>query len=286
MKISIASALIIFSSLFAAYLTPALGEETPSSALSEPINAKILISDLARTDLNLALLGTMNRGGAGKAILKNLNSGILRIYGEGETIDIVSEETVTLVRTDDCLAIIERRGRYETLGCDGGTFNGAVASYKIPTPLAKYKITQAPAKPKQPKAVKLKSDYDKEIALASEKHGVDRYLVKAVIKAESNFNPDAVSPKNAQGIMQLMPETSKDYGVEDPFNPMENIDGGVRLLRDLMSYFKGDLGLALAAYNAGKGTVIKYGNKVPPYPETENYVKKVEGYYDFLRKNK
>ena len=107
------------------------------------------------------------------------------------------------------------------------------------------------------------------------KYGVDPSLVKSVIKAESNFNPSAVSPKGAKGLMQLMPSTAADMGVGNIFDPEQNIDGGVRYLRYLLDNFGGDVELSVAAYNCGQGKVIRNGNCVPNIPETKNYVRKV-----------
>jgi soluble lytic murein transglycosylase-like protein len=117
------------------------------------------------------------------------------------------------------------------------------------------------------------------------RHGVDPLLVRAVIRVESNFDPKAVSPRGAAGLMQLMPETAMRYGVENRFDPAQNIDGGVRYLRDLMAMFDGNLSLALAAYNAGEGAVIKYGRRIPPYPETQQYVVWVRSYYNQFRRS-
>ena len=101
-------------------------------------------------------------------------------------------------------------------------------------------------------------------------------LVRAVIQAESAFNPRAVSPKGAMGLMQLMPATAAEHGVLDPFNPAENIRAGVRYLKQLLDSYEGRVELALAAYNAGPGAVKKYGGKVPPYRETQNYVARIQ----------
>jgi soluble lytic murein transglycosylase-like protein len=120
-------------------------------------------------------------------------------------------------------------------------------------------------------------EYDGLIGLSARQHRVPPALVKAVIAAESCFDPSAVSRKGAQGLMQLMPETARSLGVSDPLRPEQNVDGGVRYLRDMMDRY-GTLSLALAAYNAGPEAVDRHGG-VPPYPETRDYVKRVLTYY-------
>ncbi len=114
---------------------------------------------------------------------------------------------------------------------------------------------------------------------ASAKYGVDKNLIRAVIKQESSFDPTSISSAGAQGLMQLMPGTADSLHVNDPFNIVQNINGGTLYLRDQLYNFKGDVSLALAAYNAGPNSVNKYGG-IPPYAETQNYVKKVTEYYN------
>ena len=121
------------------------------------------------------------------------------------------------------------------------------------------------------------AEFDSIIASYSNQYGVPGSLVKAVIHAESGYNPNAVSSKGAAGLMQLMPGTAQQLKVSDSFNPSDNIRGGVKYLKFLLDTFKGDVSLALAAYNAGLLKVAKYGG-VPPYEETRNYVAKVLNY--------
>jgi soluble lytic murein transglycosylase-like protein len=116
---------------------------------------------------------------------------------------------------------------------------------------------------------------------AARRNGVDPLLVHSVIKAESNYNPKAVSNKGAQGLMQLMPATARDLGVKNAMDPKDNIEGGVKYLKYLQSQFS-DTALALAAYNAGEGAVKRY-NWIPPYAETQDYVVKVARNYKQAR---
>lgn len=130
----------------------------------------------------------------------------------------------------------------------------------------------------------LSTEYDDFIEKACKRHGVDVPLVKAMIKVESNFNNWAVSGKGAKGLMQIMPDNFKKLKIKDPFNPWENIMGGTRYIKMMMKRFRGKLPLALAAYNAGP-TIVEQLDQIPPYRETENYVKKVMKYYNLLKKN-
>jgi soluble lytic murein transglycosylase-like protein len=111
------------------------------------------------------------------------------------------------------------------------------------------------------------------------RYGVDPYLIYCVIHQESSFRPTALSPKGAQGLMQLMPGTAARYGVTDANDPAQNIMGGTRYLKDLLRLFRGRVDLVLAGYNAGEGAVIRYGQKIPPYKETENYVRLISRRY-------
>ena len=123
------------------------------------------------------------------------------------------------------------------------------------------------------------SQYDELIMKASGKYNVEPALVKAIIKAESNFNHRAVSRKGAKGLMQLMPATASYLQVRDSFHPENNIEGGVKYVRYLLNFFNGNLPLALAAYNAGENAVLRYGG-IPPYRETQTYVSRVLSYVD------
>jgi soluble lytic murein transglycosylase-like protein len=122
------------------------------------------------------------------------------------------------------------------------------------------------------------------IQTASKAYGVEPSLVHAVISAESGYDRYAISRTGAMGLMQLMPDTARRYGVQNMMDPTENIHGGVRYLRDLLSMFKGRVDLAIAAYNAGENAVIRAGHRIPNYAETRHYVPKVLGFYKNFQK--
>jgi len=126
--------------------------------------------------------------------------------------------------------------------------------------------------------------YDAFIREASELYGISYPLLKAIIKAESDFNPTAVSRKGALGLMQLMPHNVEAMNIDDPFDPWENIMGGARYFRSMLDRFEGQLSLSLAAYNAGPTAVERYNFQIPPYKETQDYVEKVLKYYYAFRR--
>jgi soluble lytic murein transglycosylase len=117
------------------------------------------------------------------------------------------------------------------------------------------------------------------IRQASDRYGISFPLLKAIIKAESDFNPRAVSKKGAMGLMQIMPENIRAMNISNPFDPLENILGGARYFREMLDRFEGHLSLSLAAYNAGPTAVERYNNQIPPYKETENYIERVLKFY-------
>ena len=125
--------------------------------------------------------------------------------------------------------------------------------------------------------------YDDLITEASKKHGVSFSLLKALIKIESDFNPRAISSAGAIGLMQIMPENIRALNIKDPFDPLENIMGGARYLKHLITRFDGKLPMALAAYNAGPNVVDRY-KRIPPFKETEDFVEKVMKYYSIFKK--
>ena len=121
--------------------------------------------------------------------------------------------------------------------------------------------------------------YAEIVKKAAREQKLDQALLRAVIAVESGYDPNAVSSKGAVGLMQLMPETAQRYGVSNIYDPAQNVHAGARYLRDLMRKFNDDLSLALAAYNAGEDAVIRYGNRIPPYRETREYVPRVMDLY-------
>jgi soluble lytic murein transglycosylase-like protein len=124
---------------------------------------------------------------------------------------------------------------------------------------------------------------DRYIVDSGTRHGVDPVLLYAIMHRESSFKRNALSPKGARGLMQLMPGTAARFGVTNIFDPRQNIEGGARYVRILLDMFDGDVRLALAGYNAGEGAVLKYGRRVPPYRETQEYVRRISERYELMR---
>ncbi len=139
---------------------------------------------------------------------------------------------------------------------------------------ANFKIQAA----NSPGGASSQQDIDTAISMAAARHNVDPNLVRAVVKVESNFNPNAVSRKGAMGLMQLMPSTARQLKVKNPFDPEQNVDAGVRHLKQLLESYGGDVQLTLAAYNAGSGAVARSAG-VPHYAETQNYVRRITNLY-------
>jgi soluble lytic murein transglycosylase-like protein len=164
----------------------------------------------------------------------------------------------------------ERDGERVRLTVEGGSLDVAAADLVAVEPEEHFAVV--PVAP-----VITAGPFGNLIHAAAEKHGVDESLITWVIAAESNFNPRAVSRRRAQGLMQLLPKTAAIYSVANIFDPAENIDAGTRYLKDLLARYRGDLRLALAAYNAGPDMVERYGG-VPPFPETQKYVRLITGH--------
>jgi soluble lytic murein transglycosylase-like protein len=163
----------------------------------------------------------------------------------------------------------------------GASSNGSVVLSNFASVEAPIELIAAPASaeaarslnpaPVRPEA----ADVGAIVTQVSRELDVSPQLLHAVIAVESAYDSRAVSPKGAQGLMQLMPATARRFGVSDPFDPHENVRGGARYLKALLAQFNGDLRLTLAAYNAGESAVVRYGNRVPPFAETQKYVPKV-----------
>jgi soluble lytic murein transglycosylase-like protein len=175
-------------------------------------------------------------------------------------------------------------GQYQVVdGDDAYRYGGrpavsaAVEAPIVPTPpMAAVVISEAPAAIPFPARA---TRYERMIEASARAYGLEPDLVHAVIAAESAYDPLALSPKGAQGLMQLMPATALRYAISDLQQPRQNIAAGTRHLRYLMNMFQDDLRLVLAAYNAGEQAVRKYADQVPPYPETQAYVKRVLAFY-------
>ena len=159
--------------------------------------------------------------------------------------------------------------------------NGVVTFTNVPNHAGFRRVFRDAGRPASSNGV-VDSDYDGYIQNASGRYNIDPDLIRAVIKAESDFKVSARSNKGAMGLMQLMPDTARLHNVNDAYNPGENVEGGARHLRMLLDRYQGDLELSLAAYNAGSAAVEKHRG-IPPFPETKEYVRRVLRFYDSYR---
>src|SRR5215203_2287018 len=176
-----------------------------------------------------------------------------------------------------CVARNVRAEDKTTLQWDGNAVSNLSDAIPVPSPLPTNVESQRPmeiAAAGGPASER----YRPLIDSISKRNGVDPNLVDAMIKTESNYNPWAVSSKGAMGLMQLIPETGRRFGVSNFFDPQQNIEGGVRYIKYLLEMFGGNVDLSLAAYNAGENLVARLG-KIPPYAETRNYVRKIRAVY-------
>ena len=164
--------------------------------------------------------------------------------------------------------------RHQNIGASTRLFTDDSNYVDVPTSEIAEITSSVEVLPVPPESVKPKPTIQEVVAAASDKHLVDADLITSVIHAESAFNPKAVSPKGAQGLMQLMPGTASILGVADAFDPQANVDAGTKYLRDLLVRYNGDIAMALAAYNAGPLRVQQY-HGVPPYSETRAYVAQI-----------
>lgn len=240
-----------------------------------------LAEQLPMSNFDLYLLSTVTGNKSNeKAIVKNPINERIKAYNAGEIVGILENEEVRIVKIFPCMSVLEQGGRYYKLYCKSRIVDN---NYFTASSLSGYIVGDSN---QLFSSNAFNKSFDKHIIKASNKYGVDPYLVKAVIRAESNFDPNAVSPKNARGLMQITPPTAEDYEVKDVLDPNSNIEGGVRILKHLIDYFDGDVELALAGYNAGKYAVIKYDNQIPPYPETQQYVARVLSFYSDIKSEK
>lgn len=254
------------------------------AAESENITLRIsyeLAEQLPMSNFDLYLLSTVTGNKSNeKAIVKNPINERIKAYNAGEIVGILENEEVRIAKIFPCMSVLEQGGRYYKLYCKSRIVDN---SYFTASSLSGYIVGDSN---QMFSSNAFNESFDKHIIKACNKYGVDPYLVKAVIRAESNFDPNAVSPKNARGLMQITPPTAEDYEVKDVLDPNSNIEGGVRILKHLIDYFNGDVELALAGYNAGKYAVIKYDNQIPPYPETQQYVARVLSFYSDIKSEK
>ncbi len=195
----------------------------------------------------------------------------------GERLAAMVKVNIEAVKTNPCANFISR----STKGATAGTVVSRLGPNPLVANLPAIKLGE-PALFRKPMSTNDQKLLTLNILKMAGQFKLDPRLVLAVIQQESSFDPNAQSPKNAQGLMQLIPETAERFGVKNAFDPLENVRGGMAYLRWLLSYFKGDVSLVLAAYNAGEGTIDKYKG-VPPFAETLAYVQRIRALYPFDR---
>ena len=166
--------------------------------------------------------------------------------------------------------------------------NSTINRYQLPVSALTPPTNEAPlveTRKTSPGIVK-RFKYDQTVEDVAHTYGLDSALLYAIISAESGYNRKTVSKKGASGMMQLMPVVAKYYGVVDLLDPVQNLQGGAKYLRDMLALFDNDMSLAVAAYNAGETAVVRYGNRIPPFRETMNYVPRVLHLYRECRENR
>ena len=205
--------------------------------------------------------------------LKTANTDAADIIGGFAAVLLISMIVLQFIYLNNAEAnIYMRRGK-----------NGTVYFSNVPVSNG-YKVFMRTASKYKNKPYKILK-YRKLIQKAAKRYGVNSRLISAVVRAESGYKKSAVSDKGAEGLMQLMPATQRMLNVSNPFNPAQNIFAGTKYLKSLLVKYNGNMSLALAAYNAGKNAVKQYGG-IPPYSQTQNYVKEVVDYYNRYKKNK
>jgi len=219
----------------------------------------------------------IQRGGVGLSKARTVR--LIGVLWAGLTLGVPQAQAEEVYRWIDSRGVVHLTNvpadsHYQKfqLGRSGGTGNGILIIARRESARRRPLVFASHARD-----AKTAADFDKLIARAAHRHGLPPALVKAVVRAESNFQPHALSNAGAQGLMQLMPATADDLGVDDPFRAEDNVFGGTRYLRAMHDRY-GDWQLALAAYNAGPGAVDRFGG-IPPYAETQQYVERVLHYY-------
>jgi len=181
------------------------------------------------------------------------------------------------------LACLADTGVYAFVDDQGGMYLSNVPDDQRYQVLIAPAVSPSETARESPVTLEKRRQYSAVVDQTAKRFGIEPALLHAVIAVESGYDPKAVSRRGAGGLMQLMPETAKRYGVANVFDPVDNLRGGAQYLAELLKMFENDLQLALAAYNAGEAAVLKYGKRIPPYRETTAYVLKVVGLYDKYR---